>query len=52
MKNSIHGTKDDFKKLPWEAFEIKVVQVDAEDVITASDNSNDVMVDDNSWNTF
>ena len=52
MKNSIQGTKHDFKKLPWEAFEIKVVQVEAEDVITASDNSYDVMVDDESWGAF
>ena len=43
--------KEDFKKI-WQDLEIEVVQLELGDVITKSDNENDVTTDDESWNGF
>lgn len=52
MGKTIHGAKEDFKKMPWQALEIEVVKFKLEDVITASENSNDVTTDDEVWTGF
>ena len=45
MGKTILGKKEDFKKT-WKELEIEVVQLGTGDVITASDNENDVTTDD------
>lgn len=51
MGKTILGAKEDFKKI-WQDLEIEVVQLELGDVITKSDNENDVTTDDESWNGF
>ena len=52
MGKTIHGEKEDFKKMPWQKLEIEVVDLKLGDVITASENENDVTTDDEEWNGF